>query len=251
MRLTLFFLGIITLSLTFSARAQSEGCIKFKYFDFFVPGDASEIRWPAATINRLIGRHANGDGADWLVPLIISQLAHYRPGCGSDEVDARFELLLRLYSVVRRNSVLVPPAVPLPKNLVLIRSDFYSLLQDDRSFHHLILSWDDGPLLGEPTPTRGIRPIALKEVPTVFGKLRFANTSSTATVTAFDRTGKSLWSRILRGTYPQRRLKALSLETLQLEQTDFIVMATVYVDGEKLTLYVRPNGRFLYYNHSW
>jgi len=224
-------------------------CVELKNYEFFV--GATRERWSEAELKNLIEAKPSADGAGWLVPPILNQLARYEPACGEEQVDRRFELILKLYSIVRIIPSLEDASVSLLDKLKLISDDFQSQLQDDKAFRRLVYTMDDGPLAGKPAPSTRSKPVASRDYEVVFGKLRFSNTRTGVVVTAFGRKGKQLWSRSLQGAHTKLALKKAQLETLTVEATDFVVVARIFVDGEQLTLYTRPNGRFMYYTHSW
>ena len=232
-----------------SAALSQTACIELKHYEFFLSG--TKERWSEGSLENLIEAKPNFNDSGWLIPAIVEQLKRYEPACGTREMDRQFELLLQLYSVVRGLPVLADASVSSHDKLRLMRNDFQMQLNDDRGFDHLIYSMDDGPLTGKPISAARAKPLASRNHDVPFGKLRFSNTRTGVVVTALGRTGRELWSRSLQGVNPKRPPKAAQLETLVVEQTDFVVAARISVDGEKLTLYVRPNGRFMFYRHSW
>ena len=224
-------------------------CVELKHFEFFIR-DTKE-RWSESALETLIKATPNPDSGGWVVPVIVEQLSKYEPACGDTQVDRKFELLLRLYAIVQNLPRLDDVTLSSYDKLTLIRQDFQTQLNNDRGFERLVYTTDDGPLAGKPTPAPRTKPIASRDHDVSFGKLRFSNMRTGVVVTALGRRGKVLWSRSLQGGNPKRALKQAQLETLSVEQTDFVVVARIIVDGERLTLYVRPNGRFMYYYHSW
>jgi hypothetical protein len=239
---------IIFLSLAHPAPSQTP-CVELKNFEFFTR-DTKE-RWSESALETLIKARPSADSGGWVVPVIVEQLARYEPACGGNQVDRKFELLLRLYATVRNLPRLEDVSLTPYDKLTLVRQDFQIQLNNDQGFARLIYTTDDGPLAGKPTSAARTRPVASRDHVAPFGKLRFSNTRTGVVVTALGRRGKVLWSRSLQGMNPKRALKEAQLETLSVEQTDFVVVARIVVDGERLTLYARPNGRFMYYYHSW
>jgi len=247
-RSRLILSAVAALLLAHTAHSQTK-CIELKNYEFFV-GTTRE-RWSENELKNLIEAKPSADEAGWLVPPILNQLARYEPACGEEQVDRRFELLLKLYSIVRIISSLEDASVSPLDKLNLIREDFQTQLHDDKAFRRLVYTMDDGPLAGKPASSARSKPVASRDHEVVFGKVRFSNTRTGVVVTAFGRKRKQLWSRSLQAAHTKLALKKAQLETLTVEETDFVVVARIFVDGERLTLYTRPNGRFMYYTHSW
>lgn len=241
-------LTVTTCLLLAQAASSQTTCVQLKNYDFFV--GANRERWTENEIENLIKAKPKADDAGWLVPVILKQLSRYTPACGETEVDRRFTLLLKLYGLVQILPRLDEETVSLYDKLKLIDQDFQAQLKDDKGFDRFIYRLNDPPLTGKPITGPRAKPLASRDEDVVFGKLRFSNTKTGVVVTAFGKRGNVLWSRSLQGANPRQALKEAQLDTLAVEQTDFVVAAHVDVDGEKLSLYVRPNGRFMYYRKS-
>lgn len=240
---------VISFILLFASTAISQDpCVEFKHFEFFVPVDAKVPNWSEKQVSEILTQSASRESR-FFIPFIVKQLADYEPACGKLGVDRRFGLLVKLYSVIRKDSR-VTAERPARETLQMMRKDFYKQIDDDRLFSDLIYTMDDGPMMGKIVSVSSIKPLNSREFATPFGKIRFANIRGGVAVLAIDKYGKSLWSRTLEGV-PKRALREADLKTLTVEETTFVVVARLVVDGERLTLYTRPNGRFMYYRHSW
>ena len=232
--------------------AQSRGCFEIKGLEFFVPASVGTVHWSEEELTKLATSEGIKTRHDyWLVPPLLKQLAEYYPGCEKRATDERFDLLLKLFAAVRPNVRFPSPDIPTGKRIEAVRDDFYRLLHDDASFSKLIYTLDDGPLDGEVVTNTKEKPLASRDVATAFGTLRIANHTNRVVVTAIATDNRVMWSRVLKGVVPERYLESATLDSISVEQTDFVTVARFYVDGEKLSLYVRPTGKFLYYKHSW
>lgn len=236
----------------FSAAAYAQRtCVKLDNYQFFVPDEIGEPGWTEETLTTLIEREDGKDPTSWMVPVIVRELTEYAPACGARPVDKKFDLLIKLFSAIRRDKRLTSNVITVAKQVRLIRDDFQRQINNDRLFPYLILTFDDGPFSGEIVRAGSERGGISKDVAASFGKLRFSNANDRVIVTAFDKRRKPIWSRILNRTNPDRYLRAARLDMLTVQRTKFVVVATTSVDGERLNVYVRPNGRFMYYTHSW
>jgi len=110
--------------------------------------------------------------------------------------------------------------------------------------------FDDGPLKGKATGSmpKTNNAITLK---VKFGEMRIAASANRLYVGAFDRKGRTRCVRILTGAHDDRFLKRFEPTKIGLSEYEAGTVLRLFVDGERLTLYVRPNGRFGFYSHSW
>lgn len=240
---------ILSCSLTALALGQDNDCFEVKNLEFFVPRDVGHFRWPEKVLSELI--LSERPPAYFQLPPIVKQLSEYHPACGILHPDNRFELLTKLYSLIRNDEKFVLGNIPVIRKLEMIREDFYGLVNDDKIIPKLIATMDDGPLYGEiPKRTLG-KLVSAKGHKTRFGKLTVSNYPTRVVVTAVDNGGNRLWSRVLKGTVPNRYLEAATLEDATLREADAVMSIGFHVDGEMLWIYLRPDGRFLYYTHSW
>ena len=250
-RLTFWIKAIISSALCLVLYATaSANCFELKHYEFFIPEEARDIRWDEQQLNELI-ELKTADDRNWLVPAIVTQLAHYEAACGKLKADERFGLLMRLYSRIRGNESLQSKDLSVVEKLRVIQNDFDRQIEDDHLFPELIYTMDDGPFSGEVGPKNKDHALEFKEHPTSFGKLRVSNLKDRVAIAALDKGNNILWSRILKGSAPERYLMKATLDTVEVREADIATVLTVFVDGERLKLYMRPSGRFIYYTHSW
>ncbi|HMJ09358.1 MAG TPA: hypothetical protein VK468_10160 [Pyrinomonadaceae bacterium] len=187
---------------------------------------------------------------NWLIPLVAFQLEDFHPACGdSNDVD-RFEKLMTLYLAIRKVDVRGIRNGSIPTQLSWIRSDFYRLVQNESNLPYMIFTMDDGPLTGE--VRKSVPKVESQNtIRTLFGKLTVGKANGKLVVIAANRNNKIMWSRLLRGTNPARYLKNANLSQVEVQNTSLATVVSFYADGERLTLYTKPSGEFLFYYHSW
>lgn len=249
------YLNAIVLSCIFFGsslgQAGQETCTEIKHLDFFGLRNI-EFSWPMSEIDGLlISEHTKPlERTNFLIPMIVKQLADYRSVCSPSIDDARFEKLVFLYLQSRNYAPAKMSSHPIDEQLEFIVKDFYAQVEDDKLLPYMLSGFDDGPLKGELARTMPERAQIIK-VKAKFGDLQIAAYKDRIYVGAFDMKGKRLWVRILRGTHSSRYLKRFDSSKISVSEYDAATVLTLITDGEKLTLFTRPNGRFVFYSHSW
>lgn len=249
------FLIIIFAAACLSVSGQANGseCFEVKYLDFF-GFKGQKVSWPDSEIEGLLQSKDNQPthSTNFLVPMIVKQIAEYH-SCGNNKSDSdRFRKLVKLYLKFRRGKPeSLVPTISADKAIELIRKDFYDQVNDDELLHELIFTMDDGPFKGENAesfPTgKDIVPVIIN---TRFGSIKFVQAKERIYFGALDKNDKMLWLKILQGASGQY-LKTFSPEKINLEEFEAVGCLTLFVNGERLTVYLRPNGSFIYYTHSW
>ena len=85
---------------------------------------------------------------------------------------------------------------------------------------------------------------------TNFGTLFITKYSSKVFVTVINKNGKHLWTRIMTGN-SNRQLTEIDLSKENIRATSLGYTIRMFSEGEALTLYLKSNGDFRYYFHSW
>jgi len=84
-------------------------CTEIKHLDFFGIRDI-EVSWPESETRPF-------EGTDFLIPVIVKQLAAYRSGCSPSKDESRFDKLISLYLRIRRIGPGKLPSAPIDNNL--------------------------------------------------------------------------------------------------------------------------------------
>ena len=251
-----FFLPFVLIHCFFAATAigqtTTDNCFEAKYLDLF--GLASkDVHWSDSDINGLLTQVRNEpSNHKFLIPAIVKQLADYHPCRKKLEYNQeRFLNLVGLYVGIRGEPIkFVWEYSFIDNHIEAIRKDFYDQVLNDKMLPSLIYTMDDGPLQGEIVskfPTS--KPISSAATP--FGEIQFIAQASRLYAVAVNKSGKTLWARILKGTNPNRYLTRISPGPIAVDKYEAVVVVSPFVDGERLSMYVRPNGSFVFYTHSW
>ena len=109
---------------------------------------------------------------------------------------------------------------------------------------------DDGPLFGE-IPKRVPKSKPSETITVDFGRISIIKSNDQIFLVATNEQGKKIWARILKGANPDRYLTNLKYDSENTEKTSLATVYYFYSEGERLSLFLKPNGEFMYYFHSW
>jgi len=250
----LFF--IILLFLIFSSNSYAQkidkDCFEIKYLDFFGLDEIDKINWSDSEINELLKTDYSSkfDNTSFLIPILVRYLKDFHPNCNKSIDIERFNKLVALYFKIRLKDVSVIKNKLIEEKLNFIRDDFYNLAQDLKALPKMIYGWNDGPLYGE-TPKNVPKLSPLEIIATDFGELQIFESNSQIILVATNKENKTIWSRVMNGTNPDRYLKNLKFDKVSIQKTSLATIVNCYSEGERLNLYLKPNGKFMFYFHSW
>lgn len=251
-----FLIFTICLILTFPSDAVSQNaaknCFEIKYLDFFGLDKIDDINWSETELNEMLKMNYDEkfDETRFFIPILVRYLKDFHPACNKTINEFRFNNLVTLYFKVRLKDISVIQNKSVEEKLNFIRNDFYVLVQDVKLLPQMKFGFDDGPLYGE---TVRITPKEkpLESVPTDFGKLSILQSNKQILLVATDKRNKIIWLRVMKGANPDRYLQNLKFDKVPIQKTSLATIFNFYSEGERLTLYLKPNGEFMYYDHSW
>lgn len=217
----LFF--IIGLFLIFSsntfAKKIDKDCFEIKYLDFFGLDEIEKFNWSDSEINELlkIEYSTKFDNTNFLIPILVRYLKDFHPNCNKSTDIERFSKLFTLYFKIRLKDVSVIKNKSIEEKLNFIRDDFYNLAQALKALPKMIYGWNDGPLYGE-TPKNVPKKSPLEIIATDFGNLRIFESNSQIILVATNKKNKTIWSRIMKGTNPNRYFKNLKFDKFAIQK---------------------------------
>ncbi len=244
-------LSILIVGIPISVRTQTNDCYEVKYSDVFGLNEQQEIRWDDYELDRLLRTDFRKDGltTSFLIPLIVHQIMDFHPKCGRAKDPERYQKLLKLYFRIRDRDLTTIQSKSISEQLDYIRSDFYEQALDDRLLARMIYTMDDGPLYGE-IPKRVPNFKNGKHIQTDFGQLTIVKYAGQIYLIASDKEKRLIWARIMTGVVPNRYLADLEFDENPVQKTPLVTRIHLHT-SERLTLYIKNDGRFMYYFHSW
>lgn len=250
------FLPSLVLFVLFAAgqvHAQSTvpACPTLKHSDLFGL-EGLEVDWPIEQIRELreltVKRPENP--TLFVAPAIVKGLYAYHSACSKRSDFVRFKELIELYAEIFGRDPKDFAADTPDAQIDLAERHLDRLANDDQALPKLIYTMDDGPLYGT-VAERFPKSPKLTDVPAKFGPLKISEYDSKIYVGAFTKTGKVLWVRTLVGAEPGRGLRSFDANTVSLKDFEAVSILTLFANGERLRLFVRPDGKFAFYVHSW
>lgn len=234
------------------AQTPAKDCFEVKYLDFFGLNEAKDVNWSEKDIDEMLKMNYKEkyNETRFFIPLLVRYLKDFHPDCNKQTDRKRFENLVKIYFKVTLRDVSTIADKSDKEKLNFIVQDFYKLVQDDKLLPRMKYTWDDGPLYGE-IPAEKPKTNLLESIETDFGKILILNANNQIFLTATNFENKTIWSRLMKGTNPDRDLKDLRFDKTPTEKTSLATIVYFYSEGERLKLYLKPDGKFMYYYHSW
>lgn len=254
MRHTLILFGFLFWTITFFGQTKSD-CFEVKYLDFFGIENLDTIKWPASELDQLLktdfakDEKEKKEKTNFLIPFIILQLKGYHPSCSQSIDTSTFRKLKELYSKIRQQDFSIYNSKPISTQLEIIRQDFYSQVQNDTLLPFMGYTLDDGPFYGQlseyiPDYKKG------QTYKTEFGTLYITKHSGKVFLTVLNNQGSHRWTRIMTGNN-NHLLTEISFSEKDIFKTSLGYQLRMFSEGEALKLYLKSNGDFRYYFHSW
>ncbi len=244
------FLAILVFINSSFAQKQKKPCFEVKHFDFFSLKDDEKVNWSNEELDKLSEVQKYEGKTNFLVPFLVFQLKDFHSNCTKTIDKERYDRLLSLYFKIRQKDISQLKNKSIDEQLLFIREDFYSQLNDEKLLPFMRYTMDDGPLYGE-IPKSIPKSTLLETIITDFGKLAITKSNNQIFLIATDKNNKLIWSRIMKGTNSDRFLRDIKFDKEPIEKTSLATIIHFYSEGERLNLYLKPNGDFMYYFHSW
>lgn len=230
-------------------------CFEIKYLDFFGIDNLDTIKWPATELDQLLktdfakDEKENNRKTNFLIPFIILQLKDYYPSCSKSIDTSTFRKLTELYSKIRQQDFSIHNSKAISTQLEIIRKDFYSQVENDTLLPFMGYTLDDGPFYGQlpkyiPDYKKG------QAYKTEFGTLYITKHSGKVFLTVLNNQGGHQWTRLITGNDNQL-LTEISFSEKDVLKTSLGYQLRMFSEGEALKLYLKSNGDFRYYFHSW
>ena len=251
--LTILFLAInLTL---FGQNTESKYCYEIKYLDFFGLDQMEIIKWPQSELDGLLkmdfekDRNGSPIKTNFIIPSIIYQLKEYHPNCNAEIDTVYFNQISELYFKIRDidSTKLVDKSIA--EKIDFLRNDFYSQVENVDYLPKMTMTFDDGPFYGvEFEQESELNPIKTQE--TNFGVLSVSKVENKTILTSKNKKGELIWQKSITGL-SDRNLTELNFNEKPMEYNSVATVAHMYSEGERFTLYLKTNGEFMYYFHSW
>lgn len=247
----LFFLAFLIFTNHTLAQNVGKNCFEVKYLDFFGLDKIGDIKWSDEEINELLKMDYEKEfmGTRFYIPILVHFLKGFHPDCNKSINTEKFNKLVSLYFKVTLEDISLIENKSIKEKLNFIRGDFYRLVQIEKLLPLMKFTFDDGPLYGE-IPEIVPNTKLLESATTDFGKLLIVESNEKIFLIATDKKNKTIWSRIMKGVNPDHYLKGLRFGENPVEKTSLAFIIHLYA-GERVTLYLKPDGQFMYYYHSW
>ncbi|TDO29232.1 hypothetical protein [Sediminibacterium goheungense] len=250
----LLFFTILFCTSTITAQPQST-CFEIKHLEFFDIQQTDTIQWPVSEIDQLLSTDFTKDitgihpKTNFLIPFIVYQLKNYHPSCATQTDTVRFRKLKELYCKIRQQDVSALNSQPIITQLETIRADYDAQVQTDSLLPYMMYTIDDGPFYGTiPTTIPDYKKGSSYTTP--FGTLYITKHTEKIFVTVLNTKDQHLWTRMMT-VNGNRPLTELEFSGKDIFTSSLGYALRMVAEREALTLFLKADGGFRYYYHSW
>ncbi len=246
----------LTLNLTlFGQESGKKDCYEIKYLDFFGLDQMKIIKWPQTELDRLIkmdfvkNRGQSKIKTSFIIPMIAYQLKEYHPNCNTEIDTIYLSKISKIYLKIREieSNKLLNKSIA--EKINFIRADFYSQVENVDYLPKMTATFDDGPFYGEDFGNK-LELIPIKKQETEFGTLSVSKIKDKTILTSKNKNGELIWQKSITGL-SDRNLTELNFTENPMEYNSVATVAHMFSKGERFTLYLKSDGNFMYYFHSW
>lgn len=256
MKIRILTLVLLILNLTlFGQESESTDCYEIKYLDFFGLDQTEVTKWPPSELDGLLKMDFAKDNGqseiktNVLIPMIVYQLKEYHPKCTKKIDTLYFNTITAVYLKIREIDSTQLLTKSIAEKIDFIRADFYSQVENINYLPKMTMTFDDGPFYGINYDEKfELKPIKTQE--TAFGTLIISKVDDKTILTSKDKNGNVIWQKSITGLY-DRNLTGLYFTKNPLEYNSVATVVHMYSEGERFTLYLKKDGSFMYYFHSW
>lgn len=234
---------------------SNNDCYTVKYLDFFGLNNIEIVKWPDTEIDGLLKMNINESFTDtaiktnFLIPIIAHQLKQYYPKCNTKIDTQYFEKLVLIFCKIRDIEPYILKSKTIEEQVDYIRDDFYSQVTNDKYLPHMGYTVDYGPFYGvDLVKCDSLEKLSSKK--TDFGEIVICKRNDKIILQYYDNNKKLLWQKIVtKGS--DIYFRDLYFADNAFTNTSVATIISMYSEGRRFTLYVKNDGKFMYYFHSW
>lgn len=256
MKIRILLIILLATSLnSFGQNSEMKDCYEIKYLDFFGLDQMEVVKWPESEMKGLMKMDFKKDRGystiktNFIIPSIIYQLKEYHPNCKTEIDTLYFNQISKLYLKIREIDSTEITKKSIAEKIDFMCADFYKQVENVDYLPKMTMTFDDGPFYGvEFEQESELKPIKTQE--TDFGLLSVSKVEDKTILTSKNHNGKVIWQKSITGL-SDRNLSELHFTENPMEYNSVATVAHMYSEGERFTLYLKKDGSFMYYFHSW
>ncbi len=232
---------------------------KIKYLSTFSSSRMWEIlrgngNWNEKRISELSNYIKSEENVLFYLPLLLSQINNF--DSSSDYTSSEKKIIVQA-SICFANALNNKELEITKKDQTSIRSgldnlvvEFYKLCENDETFPKLIYTFDDGPFYGVDSDyiLHNVDSIYLKDINST---IVLSENDNISILTMFDHSGNTKWRKILSHSENRFITNVEFVENPILDINDLGYKIGLIGNGEFIHLYLRNDGRFRLFFHSW
>lgn len=251
---TLSILFLLIYITSCGQKVESPTTYEVKYLDFFGLEHVEAFRWSDDEIKKLLtmdfkeGRKNPSKKTNYIIPIIIFQLKELHPNV-TKKIDVNFfNQLTELYLKIREIDEAEIANKSVAEKIDFMRDDFYWQVENDQYLAYMLMTYDDGPFQGIDFKEEiTSNPLDFQE--TNFGSLSTFQLGDKTILVAKDKSQKVIWQKSVTG-FVDEKLSYLCFTSDAIQYTSAATIVKLHSESEKIVLYLKNDGRFLFYYNS-
>lgn len=252
----IFVILFLTLKLSlFGQNSNFKDCYEIKYLDFFGLDQMEIVKWSQSELDELLKmdfaneRRQSEIKTNFMIPMIVYQLKEYHPNCVKNIDSTYFNKISEIYLKIREIDSSEFLKKSITEKIDFICADFYFQVENIDYIPRMIYTLDNGPFFGVDIDEK-IKMETVKVQETKFGMLYISKIDNKTILTCKDKNENVIWQKIIIGL-SNRYLTELHFAENPIEYNSVATIVNMYSEGEAFTLYLKNDGNFICYFHSW
>ncbi len=230
-----------------------------KYLSTYIDSRMWEVAGGNAAINLEVAQEMSSLGdkkiesATIYIPMLIKEIERYYADYNLDGSEKSILLeISKIFSKIWSNESFVisneSSEIEVCQKVNLIIDRYHQVSQDDSEFYKMIFTFDDGPFMGIDTDLELNK---IKEISIDDKKLILRGNGSENTLEVKDKSGQLLWRKIISRSEEYKITNLVFADDPIRVNNELGYKIALYGDGELVQLYLRKNGAFRLFFHSW
>lgn len=228
-----------------------EDCYEIKYLDFFKFNQKRLNNFSDSEIEEwtkeLKAFQKRGDtlSTTWIIPILIGELKLLHPNCNPNIDILYFNKIVAFYCLHRGIESCALSDKSIEQKIDFCRNDFYNQVKNKKLLSQMFFSLSSGPFFGNNFDS--MLPLnAIETLNTDFGHLSIAKSRKENIMSAYDSDGSLIWRKSF--YEPTEKISKLAFHhSRPIEQNSLAFIINMFTQNDILTLYLKKDGRFLFY----
>ncbi|MGH1436460.1 MAG: hypothetical protein ACRBG0_18600 [Lewinella sp.] len=233
---------------------DKQHCYYIKFLDFYGVDSSQEVAiWSNDDISQFSHRLTDSydvTNPNFLIPVIIAQLPSYHSNCNANIDTSTLDNLTRLYGLLSKTPFSKLLNADKDTQIDNVRNSFYHLVEKDSLVSEMLFTMDDGPFTGENISDSVILTGPIRTVQLPLGTLSIYEQLNKVILEYKGTSNRVTWRKAI--TYNDNEyLSDLFIPDEIITTSSLAIEVNIYLNKEKVSLFIRKTGGFMFYFYSW